>query len=509
MRKVLIAVLFTNFGQLILPLHSTVRAECPDVGDLWAQATTFDEQDLPNEAADVYASILESCPDSQRAAVKLAMRLYEVGRYSEALEFVDSSIAMNPYNRVLAEWGYLYKAKVCSELGCDTEARTAIDVLKSRFPDSISTTRAEAVEAALNATNSEDADNALNLELVAGELHELAVNAANRNDVDRALRLLTQVRELYPETRKSLRSLEIKGLILSRMSKDRAPEAIDVFEEILANLRPENEHSRIRYEAELRLGYLNVILEDLPKAREHFHWLAVNAEDPKIREEAKLRDGFINLVEGRHVEAVESFQSLAENAKELGDRAEASLQSAGAEFEILQRRRATGSVAPAEWQQLRTTLGDVSRLEGVSDQQRCRAELMIVESYLWGDQEAEALQKAELFLEEFDEDIFPQETATARLTAAISHVNLRGYNNALPHLDWILGRYDDSDEVWPGLNTMEQVLFYKWRALKRGGYEPSLVQDVTDRILTVYPNGPFASQVRYVELGELTEEIGE
>lgn len=505
MRKVLIAVLFATFGQFVLPPHSSARAECPDVDDLWAQAATLDEQDSPNEAADVYASILESCPDSQRAAVKLAKRLYEAGRYSEALAAVDSSIAMNPYGRVLAEWGYLYKAKVCRELGCEAEARAAIEVLKSRFPDSISTTRAEAVEAALNATDSDDADNALNLELVAGELHEQAIDAANQGRIDRALYLLTQVRELYPESRKSLRSLEIKGLMLSRMSKDRIPEAVDTFEEILANLGPNNEHSRIRYEADLRLGYLNVILGELAEAQEHFHWLAANAEDPKVREEARLREAYVNLKKGQRVEASDSFRSLANSTDDPRAQAEASLQASGAQFEVLQRRPMNNPEDRDDWDLLREQIKATQRLEALSRDERSRADLMYLETFAWQNRETEVISLVEAFLQEYGENDYLREVTTARLNVAISLVHLKRYSEALAHLDWILERFDDTDEVWPGVPLMEQVLFYRWRALHRGGAEANEARRAAERIVENYPEGAYTAQVRYVVFGEMPD----
>jgi len=430
---------------------------CDVPRELWAQAQELEDQGLYDEAAQIYAGILAQCPGYQRAAIRLAVARFEGGHAEQALQQLDAAMEMDPFGRVWAEWGLLYRARACRTLGCTEQARDDIALLKSRFPDSISTARAEVLEAEMEGWDTGPAEDALELELAAEQLHEEASAAANAGNYDQAVALFDQVVAQYPGTRKSLRSKEIKALMLGLLP-DRTEEARAAFEDVLAEVRTTAPHSRLRYEAELRIGFLDLRTEQRPQALARFHWLAAHATSPEVVAGAKL-------------------------------------QAAGVYFELLQRRRAE-PVQPEQWEALRRLCQEARSHPAATRRDRARADLMVLESLAWEVQPEEALALAGPYLAMYPDAEFRPEQAVVHLFAGESLLRLGRHTEALEHFWWIIDEFaDDPGSIWPGLEYRAHT-YYRIHAslLRLGAIQEA--SDICQAILDTYPDTEYADLCR-------------
>jgi len=444
---------------LVAPLATAEQPSCDVPRELWAQAQELEDQGLYDEAAQVYAGILVQCPGYQRAAVRLAVARFEGGHAEEALQRLDTAIEMEPFGRVWAEWGLLYRARACRTLGCTEQARDDIAMLKSRFPDSISTSRAEVLEAEMEGWDSGPAEDALELELAAEQLHEEANAAANAGDYEQALLLFDQVVAQYPDTRKSLRSKEIKALMLGLLP-DRTEEAKAAFEDVLADVKTTAPHSRLRYEAEQRIAFLDLRAERRQQALARFHWLATHATNPEVVAGARL-------------------------------------QAAGVYFELLQRRPAAPDpVQPEEWEALRRLCQESRSHPAAGRRDRARADLMILESFAWQVRPEEAIALAGQYLAAYPEAEFRQEQAATHLFAGESLQRLARHAEALEHFWWIIDEFaEDPGPIWPGLEYRAHTYYRIHASLLRLGAAQAAA-DICQVILDTYPDTEYADLCR-------------
>ncbi|HNO79729.1 MAG TPA: tetratricopeptide repeat protein [Phycisphaerae bacterium] len=465
-----------------------------DSADLWASARALEDAGQYARAAAIYEQILAQDSDSQKAATKLGVNLYQAGLYQDALNRIDASIEMNPYSRVWAEWGYLYRARICRELGCDSIAAESIAVLRSRFPDSISTARAEVLDSELEGVGALAANDQVDAEMAAELLHDEAVQAIREGDTTLAESLFDEVVLLYPDTHKSLRSMEIKGLMLSGLSRERVRDAKAVFQQIIDVVATETPHARVRYEAELRLGYLSLKEDNQQEAMSHFEWLSNNAQDPRFAQNAKTRLAAMYHTSRRMDEAYDLFMDLRDNAVEPNVRSNAALQAAGVFFEMQQA--VPWSRESFDYETVRTLCRDVQNLEYANEEELARSKLMFFETYLWEKDPEQCLLLAENFLREYEESGMRRELSTAHLFAGESLQLLHRHDEALVHYRWITGQYETNGEIWPWEQLMSRAYYRVFDALRRTNASTEEIRAAADVVLEEFPRSKHAPLVR-------------
>lgn len=441
---------------LITPLFSFAQNSC--TAD-WTTADGLAEQGRFAEAADAYQVVLGQCPDSQRAAAKVARMLTEAERFTEALDAAQATIDMDPYSRVWAEWGYLCSIRACRQLGCTPHARDQIALMKSRFPDSISTAEAAVIEAELDGAGLTDAQDQLAIEQAAELEHEQATAAIEHGERDLGLQLLDQVIANYAGTRKSLRSMEIKALLLGLMS-DRTEEAIDAWLDVIDEVGPTTPDARIVQEAKMRLAALYHRRQDLSQA-------------------------------------YDLYAELAEQGTAKSTVSNSALQGAGVYFEMYQRVAEHGGEVPSDaWANVRTHCETVEQLADATPKERAIAKLMYFESYVWERRPEDCLPLAEAFIAEYDPIEFRTEVATAHKFAGSCLSAMGHSHSALDHLHWIVREHEQRGRIWPVVDHIAFTHYLIVNCLVSLEAPPEEIWDAADVLITEYPDTVVARLVR-------------
>lgn len=395
--------------------HASAADSRTDVEDRFARAQQFEEEGKFEDAEAIYRALLADDPTLQKAAAKLAMCLFDAGLVDEAADAADAAIAIAPYRGVWAERAYLYKARACAEAGCLKNARDAVEFLRERFPDAVSTTRAEVVEARLDGRDPGLLEAAIQVEMEADELHDAANQAVKGQDYEQGLALLDSLIANYPDTRRALRGRMTRAYLLGMMP-GRTDDCLSAWQDV---------HHRTEIAA--------------PRSAIHL--------------ESLLRSGFLLQRLDRRAEAYVNFSAAAALADEPNLAADAKLQSAGAYFEVLQRQLFTeAGVSPQEWSELRERCGEVRANPSASEEARCRAELMVLESFDWEFRPEDSWNAAAAFLAKYNGGKLLPEQAAAHLFAGRSLQRLNRHAEALPHFQWILDTFPDGEVIWEGID---------------------------------------------------------
>lgn len=421
----------------------------------WTHAQKYAEGGNLENAEKIYRTVLATDPDQQRAAVELAINLFEQGRAQEAADAADVAIAIDPYRGKWAELAFLYKAKACGVAGCIPQALDAVHTLKYRFPDSVSTTKAELVEAELWGRNTSALEAQLGLELQADDLHTQAVAAVKSNNYDLALQLFDQVIYSYPDTRKSLRSRMMRATLLGLM-KGRTEDTLAAWDDVRQRVEGSTPYSPIHYDSIYRTGFLRQRLDMRQEAYEEFSALAKLADDPRVV-------------------------------------AEASLQAAGAYFEVLQRQLFTSNgVSPEEWSTVREDCASVLKLPRLSDESAIRAELMVLESFAWEIRPEETVTAADDFLKHHGGDSFLPEQAAAHYFLGQALQRVDRHAESIPHFRWIIETFPPEDMVWDGLNYQALSRYSLYVSLMYTGVPMEKALEPCYFVIGHYPDSEYA-----------------
>jgi len=376
----------------------------------WATAMQLQASAQHDAAAQVLQALYDDYPASQPVATRLAMNLFEAGRYDQSHTVADQAISLNAYAEGWAELGYLYKARACRELGCLGETLTAIDILKKRFPDSVATTRAEVLEAEIDGIAGGVSGSDVDEEYAADQLVTQALRAARNKDYAQAITLLDDVIVNYAHTRRSLYAMERKAYILSMQPEDTA-DCANTFLDIIAAVRNNAPNSRIRYDAEFRVAALYQ-RQDMP------------------------------------YEAMVAYLDLADTAEDPRMAARAAFEAMGAHNEMLQRRLTLGeSVTNDDWEALRNHCAEVKQRPDATALFISRADLIIAESYHWQLRTEDALSAANAHISTHGAGSDRPALATAHLIAGECLQRKGNHQEALEHYQWIIDTFG-SREPW-------------------------------------------------------------
>lgn len=434
---------------------------------LWQQAANLEKQGRSEKAADIYATLVNHDPASQKAATRLAIALIDAGRPTDAAAAAEKAVAIDPFGGYWAEQALLARAKAYRATGQTTDARQTIHTLRCRFPDATATARAVLIEAELDGADVVAARTQFQQEEAADALHDSAVALVEAGQRDAALAAFDRIIREYPNTRKSLRTRKVRALLLG-LAPDRTEETRAAWQDVLQRVTSQAPHSVLRYEAEYRLAALEQ-REDRPdQAMQRYLNLEAIAQDPRTQ-------------------------------------ANAAWQGVGAHNELLQKRSSLGEkVSLADWDALRDHCKRVKQGEHATPLHKARADLIIAESYHWQGLPAAALDYAQRLIATYDENIDPPGVATARLIAGECLQRQGLHQEALLQYRWITAHFPDQ-EIWPGLAderhgrpvfaaSLARTYFGIYDALRRGGAAPEEVSAAAEVVLTRF------AETQYVEL---------
>jgi tetratricopeptide (TPR) repeat protein len=446
---------------LTLGTAIVARAEVTSDDARWKQAEALEAQSLYEAAIAIYSSILADDSKSQRAMTRRAIDRVEIGQLALALNDAEASVALNPYSRYWAERGYLCKVRVCSQFGCKPDARDAIAILKSRFPDSIATAEAEIIERTLDGRDTAAAEGVLALEEEALALHEQGTAASRKGDTAGALAFFDEVISAYPATRQALRTREIRALLLG-LQPDRTQDAIAAWSDLLSKLKTSAPNSRIVQESRIRLAALYHRSKQRPEALVMYQDLATEAADPQV----------------------------ASNA---------AVQAAGIAFELAQPYAAqTDAASRAAWAHVRTLCQQVRANPNTNEADRVRAELMQIETLCWERRLDDAISAAQSFFKSHEAQAYRQDYATVCFFAGEALQERGRYEEALVLFNQLLDLYQTEAEIWPKMDHIPRTYFRVWETLRRMKASAADINAAAEDLLTAFPESSYAAHVRIV-----------
>jgi tetratricopeptide (TPR) repeat protein len=379
--------------------------------------TVWSAADAPHQAGDYaeserrYKQVLVEFPDSQRAALRVAIAQERQGKSAEALESYDRALAADPQG----EWApvaLFYKARFCKEGAREPDARAAIARLRAEHPDSSYVARAAVLEAELDGRSTAAAEAALERELAAAAVYDAGMAKSKARADEEALADLRRVPAEFPGTAAALRALDAEGHILTR--NRRFDEALVVFEAILQALEPGQRSSRIAQTSQRRVA------------------------------------GLLHA-KGRREESLLAFSRIISDStspEEAG--ADAILQAAGLTFELmLEDFGRNQPVSAHQVEELESLFAAVRSWPSAPISVRIRADLMHIESLAWQNRFEEFEKLAIKFLDAYEAGEFPREVATARFFLGRELIQRRKICEGLPHLLGVIELFPRG-ELWPG-----------------------------------------------------------
>ncbi len=440
----------------------------------WAVAERFMEAGQYNSAALVFGRIFDDYPGSQRAALKKAIALEKAGPTEAQVvpmgadgapaaigvaASYETAINIEPFGY----WGKvgLHKlAKYYYDNGNDYECQLCIDQLRERFAGTRWAARADLLEAQLNGEDTTVAETKLAQEVASWEAYRKANKSLSNDDAADQARIarLESVAQRFPSTGSALQALESKGYLLIR--NKRANEAIVTFKNIIDKAGRE-------------------------------------AIEPAIVQRAQSRLASLYHAAGRKAEALQEFDQLANKATDPTIESNATLQAAGLYFELLQPRRwSDEEVTVEEWQEVRDRCQKVKNLPRAKPREVARADLMILESYLWEKDPKECLRLAETFINSHDEQNYRRELATAHLFAGESLLRLGRAEESITHLRWITTEYEQKGKIWPWSYLTARTYYKLYDALRRTKAPEEEALAVAQFILENFPGTECADLIQ-------------
>lgn len=378
--------------------------------DLVEAARELLRQERYEDAVVQFELIRAECTPDQRTLVEMVHALHDAGRYLDATGIVDSAIAMNPYSH-WAGVGHYYRASACSRAGCANEALDSVQVLRTRFPESAWTTRAEAVEAEIQGSDSRPLSGRLAREEVAEAIYQQALADDAAGDGAAAMVRLNDLIANHSDTRTGLAALGSEAFIGTR---DRAQneKSVKEFEALYTHVATNWAQARITNEVGKSLAHLYQRLDRPGDALNVFDQLLANSDDPAVI-------------------------------------AYAAVEGAGAAFEVLQKRQMMElEVMAEEWDQLRNRLASAASTPDLTPLQQSRVDLMVAESYHWQDNWSASLAAAESYLERYDVATDRSGVGTAHIVAGEALRFSSRIAEGLEHFQWVIDEFQVED-VWP------------------------------------------------------------
>ena len=446
----------------------------------WQQAVTLKESGDYVGAANMYRSIFWDYPNSQRAALRIALNEQRAGITADAAASFVTANSVDPYG-YWSEVGLYYEAKFHVDNGQLADAELCLEILEKRFPDSRWCARGRAaIATARNVVDSgQDASagamaEAANIEAIlarenlAWESLSRANKSHGQGQDNQRLAALERIVSLFPDTCAALDARQSRGYLLIR--NQRLTEAATELQSLASDLEFTSPHSRIRYDVEYRLAAVDHALGNKQQALTRYAQLTELAEDPQIVSKAGA-------------------------------------QAAGLQLETMQAKL-TGEkvISPEDWEAVRTYAEEV-RLSGGREQDVVRAELLNMESYCWQGMPIEAVTAAEEFLSTHDENEYKLDTATVCFFAGEEYLKLGEYQDALRHFRKVVSLYENEREMWKGMDHLPRTYYRIWETLRKQGADESKIQEAAQLLLTRFPDSEYAKPVLIWTKGNKEQSI--
>lgn len=426
----------------------------------WDHAASLQDAQDHHAAAEAYRDIVTEFPEAQRARLRVAINLERAGAGAESLQAYREAIEAD----VDSSWGatgLYYMARAALGQGADSGFHWAHSTALARHPDSAWTTRVEALDAQRrgNAAEASLLEAALQNEIEATEHLNEALSLASADQLDDALLMLRQGLAEYSQQRVKWQLKEAEGHVLIR--QERWADARSAFAEVLAGLARDYPQSRV----------VTVSLKRL---------------------------GGIAHATGQKEEALGYFQQLLETTGSASAAEHAMLQSCGLLMEQL-IDRGHDAFDAEENKPLEELLLATRDEREYTDYTRARAGLMLIELYLWQGGRHDELASASTIFTDSEtgfagNDALKHELASAYVTMAQSFTMQRRYDDVLILADKVLEMYPEEKQLWPTMQHLEVIRYFKYGALRYLGKNAEAAV-VLDEFRGRFPDSPFVQGI--------------
>lgn len=419
------------FAVLVLAIallwHSQYSHAQTDVKSVLATVSQLQKQEKYSEANSILKQLAISESENQRVSLFYGLNLRYQGRYPEAIVELEKAIALDPMS-LNGQQATFILAKAQHLGGQDTLALETIEGMKQIHPDSGWLPQAWVLEAEIKGDNVAEAQAKLDKQN-AGEnaykalMADFKVNDNTTKTVIAMKKLALQYRE-YPI------ELAAKEAAANLLTINNTQESIFAFQDILDKVGRSAPNSRIVQQAYNRLAALSHRLGKNEEALNYYsHSISIDAQD-----------------------------KLSENAE---------LHSAGVYFEILQRRlEKRERTQMQEWKDLRNMLA-TAKSEATTTKTKVLADLMLIESYLWTGQSAEAVEAGDQFIDTYSSDIilYKKEIATAYSTLARVAKEASNFDDCVVFANSVITLYPTEEFIWKDMDHIQRAFFDKIEAL--------------------------------------------
>lgn len=411
-------------------------------GDLVAAASTY-----------LQAAALQDGSAASQSILRAGDCLRKAGSVDEALKAYDKLTTGNSvYWRQV---GLLRKAKTCIPEHRQ-EALRYLAEFKAQYPDSTQAIEAVCLLLSLNGVDSNTLLTLREREKVVASAVASAEKDLKAGAYDSAIQTLRAAVSQRSEAPSQLRAHCLLGHAL--LERGRREEAASHFE---------------------------FIIQDVGSS----------AADSVIVRRARLRLAALYHRAGRLEEAKQLYSQLKASGAPGASRA--ALQFAGVSFEILQHAELLTRKQSEGWSQVQELLLDVINSGDASAAEKCRAELMLVETYSWERKHAQCLEAARKFLDDHREgEASKQDLATVHFFAADAAFFQKNHAEALKHLRWIIERYGERGSIWSGMDHIPRCYYRLWEVLRILGAPEEEVCQAAQRVLELFPDSSYAQAVQ-------------
>jgi len=415
--------------------------------DRWAGAAAAQSAGRMADAESAYRQIFEDHPQSQRAALRIAIVQGHQEKHAESHESYAEAYNVDP-DGPWAPVTLFYWARALGSNGDVHAAFDKLDLLESSHPESSYVAQARLLRLQMKGQSTTSAEEELARELEAGAKYDAAVG----KNADRAINELQSIIQDYPGTATELRAKESLGNLLANAGE--TDDAIRAFTDILTICSSTGaEGSRLCDTAMLRLGALMHRIDDRQSAL----------------------DIYLELTESAGPESP------------IG--AKAMMEASGIRFEILQRI----PDAPVEdFTELQSMLESTLQHPALSDESRATALLMLAESYFWQADFTGCADKVEEFLPKLDPTTSRREMATLHFFAGFSYRMKGNQDAALEHYRQIVSHYPDQEVPWPGMDHLERARFEIFSIRREQGAEVDELVELAEELWRLFPDSSYS-----------------
>ncbi|NLX20196.1 MAG: hypothetical protein GXY55_00800 [Phycisphaerae bacterium] len=375
------------------------------------------------------------------------------GQVGSAIEACKVALAGPASDYVLSEALY-HKARLCLAAERLPEARAAAIDFMARFPELSRAAAMYTLLAHMEEGAPIDDDRLIRAENAASEVYEAGRQAYKAGDLAESLRLMSEVLSRFSGTPASLRALDHMGHVF--LKQDCYHEATEPFLRVLEMVGDSAPTSRVVRRARVRLGAIYRRLHYPEHARAMFMAVEGDSGAPALAAEAALQ--LIGM-------AYESLRVDSWHKRTIDPQR-------WVELEARCRRLAASQSAPAIY--------------------RCKAELILLETYAWRKQREDVYVAANALFEKYKGKAeFNREIATASTFVAESLLSQNRYAEAIPHWEFVLTLCPRGVDYWPGEQVLDRAIYQLQYAKSQAGAPPSEIRALATELAERFPSSGF------------------